>query len=834
MTLAPGGRLGPYEILGALGAGGMGEVYRARDSRLSREVAIKVLPEELSGDSSRLKRFAKEARAASALNHPNIVTIYDIGSEGPVSWIAMERIDGKTLRELLFGGALPVKKLLPIAAQIADGLARAHEAGVVHRDLKPENVMVTKDGLVKILDFGLAKQTGPGPGSAARSRSCRRRRARRPARCSARSATCRRSRRPGRPCDFRSDQFSFGSILYEMATGKRAFHGKTSVDTLAAILNREPDPVGQVNPQAPVPVRWIVDRCLAKDPDGRYGATRDLARDLATLRDHLGDSSAIFAVSDSARAPSRTRFGVGAAGLAAALLAAGLLAGRFLWKPAPVPRPRFQQLTFREEAIQTARFAPDGQTIVYGVVREGKPFELLATRAGSRESRPLGLNADILSISASGEMAILLGGPSILGTLAEMPLAGGAPREILENSRRADWTPDGKSLAVVHSVGGKERLEFPIGKVLVESAGFIGRPFFSRQGDRILFASGTALAMADLKAQRVRTLKEPGRLTGYGWSPPGDEVWMSVVSSATTELRAFRPGGPERILVSLPGEFLLQDISRDGRVLAERLAERAEMILVGAGQAGERNLSWLDGSIPADISPDGGTVLFTETGAGSGSVDFVYLRKTDASDAVRLGEGFALALSPDGKWALARRGDETILMPTGAGQPRPITAGGIAFHRGGTFSPDGRRLLLSGTSAGASRLYERDIEGGAVRAVTAAGVFLDEGIHTASRTASPSWRETRPTRGRSTSSAPARRPPRARSPDCGKGRSRSAGRRTAAVSSCSRRAGASLASTPRPGAGSSTRRSGPFRSCIRRPTARPASMATAATSRTCF
>src|SRR5262249_54482297 len=246
MTLSAGTSLGVYEIVAPLGAGGMGEVWRARDSRLGREVAIKILPADVASDPGRLKRFEKEARSASALNHPNIVTIYDIGATDSVSWIAMERVDGKTLRELLFGGALPIKKLLPIAAQIADGLAKAHEAGIVHRDLKPENVMVTKDGLVKILDFGLAKLSTPGSGSDEGSQ-----------------LPTETGTSPGvilgtvgymspeqagaQPVDFRSDQFSFGSILYELATGKRAFQKGTAVDTLSAILHEEPKSLAQAN-----------------------------------------------------------------------------------------------------------------------------------------------------------------------------------------------------------------------------------------------------------------------------------------------------------------------------------------------------------------------------------------------------------------------------------------------------------------------------------------------------------------------------------------------------------------------------------------------------------
>src|SRR5215471_12531913 len=220
MTLSAGARLGPYEVVSPLGAGGMGEVWRARDTRLAREAAIKVLPSEVAADAGRLKRFEKEARAASALNHPNIVTIYDIGSADSVSWIAMERVEGKTLRELLFAGALPVKRLLQIASQIADGLAKAHEAGIVHRDLKPENVMVTKDGLVKILDFGLAKQTGPvsgrGEGSHLPTGT-----GTSPGVVLGTVGYMSPEQAAGQLVGFRSDQFSFGSILYEMSTGRR-------------------------------------------------------------------------------------------------------------------------------------------------------------------------------------------------------------------------------------------------------------------------------------------------------------------------------------------------------------------------------------------------------------------------------------------------------------------------------------------------------------------------------------------------------------------------------------------------------------------------------------
>jgi serine/threonine protein kinase len=364
MALSAGSRLGPYEILSPLGAGGMGEVWRARDTRLSREVAIKVLPPEVSRDPSRLKRFEKEARSASALNHPNIVTIYDIGSEGPVSYIAIERVEGKTLREVLFAGPMPPRKLAQIGAQIAEGLAVAHETGIVHRDLKPENVMVTKDGLVKILDFGLAKLTSAT--SAGDDSSFPTETATSPGSLIGTVGYMSPEQAAGQAADFRSDLFSVGAILYEMSTGQRAFKGKTAVDTLAAILNSDPEPVVALSPSTPPPLRWIIDRCLAKEPGSRYSATRDLARDLGAIRDHI---------SEIGPAEKGSRRGAGWLRVAAALaavvaLGVGVFFGPSLWR-AQTSLPRFQQLSFGEEVIQSARFAPDGQRVIYGVVREG-------------------------------------------------------------------------------------------------------------------------------------------------------------------------------------------------------------------------------------------------------------------------------------------------------------------------------------------------------------------------------------------------------------------------------------------------------------------------------
>jgi eukaryotic-like serine/threonine-protein kinase len=301
MTISAGSRLGPYEILAPLGAGGMGEVYRARDTRLSREVAIKVLPSELAADQERLKRFEKEARSASSLNHPSIVTIYEIGQADSVSYIAMELVDGKTLREVLFAGALPVRRVLSIGAQVADGLAKAHACGIVHRDLKPENVMISADGFAKILDFGLAKLMQHEPESPAHTKAETVSVGTEPGVVMGTVGYMSPEQAVGQMLDFRSDQFSFGSVLYEMATGKRAFTGKTKPETLAAIIRGEPEPIGTLNPKVPPPLRWIIERCLAKEPKDRYTSTEDLARDLASVRDHLSEAAAQAALAPAGR-----------------------------------------------------------------------------------------------------------------------------------------------------------------------------------------------------------------------------------------------------------------------------------------------------------------------------------------------------------------------------------------------------------------------------------------------------------------------------------------------------------------------------------------------------
>ncbi len=736
MTLSAGTRLGPYEILAPIGAGGMGEVYRAKDPRLGREVAIKVLPASFSQDADRLHRFEQEARSASALNHPNIITIHEIGAADSTSYIAMEFVDGTSLRELLAAGALPGKRLLDVAVQIADGLAKAHGVGIVHRDLKPENVMVSKDGFVKLLDFGLAKLfTAPqeqvsGMPTVVQQET-------QPGTVMGTVGYMSPEQASGRPVDFRSDQFALGSILYEMATGKRAFQRGTAAQTLAAIIQDDPEPVVQVNPRAPAPFRWIVERCLAKDPDERYASTRDLARDLKSVREHISEASVSGQVA-AAAAPRRKSVVVWvvAAALAAGL-AGGVLLDRRLVKTAP---PSFKQLTFRRGDIKSARLAPDGQTILYTAAWEGKPLEIFTRRLESPESRSTGLaGAELLAVSASGEMAVSLERRPLssfhrTGRLATTSIAGGvAPREILEDVQSADYSPDGKEVAVIRDLGGRNRLEFPVGKPLYETAGWLSHPRVSPKGDSVAFChhptqgdDGGEIVVVDRAGKSRKVAGDYSTVQGLAWSPPGREIWFTAaVSGANRALYGVTPSGRVRLLARVTGSMTLHDVARDGKVLITHDTFRQGIMGVGPGEAKERALAWLDFSSPRDLSADGTTLLFDETGEGGGPGYSVYIRKTDGSPATRLGEGGATALSPDGKWALAAlntsAGPQLVVYPTGVGEPKRLPVDGLRVQMG-DWLPDGNAILLTASEPGrGTRLYVRDLKGGTPRAVSPEG-----------------------------------------------------------------------------------------------------------------
>jgi Tol biopolymer transport system component/predicted Ser/Thr protein kinase len=729
LTLSAGSRLGPYEIVAPIGAGGMGEVYRAKDAKLGREIAVKVLPSATASDPDRRQRFEQEARSASALNHPNILTIYDIGEANGTVYIAMELVEGKTLRELVASGEpVPTKKLLDVAVQTAEGLAKAHSAGIVHRDLKPENIMISRDGFAKILDFGLAKLTeAPAQGQSVAPTAIAA--PTQPGTVMGTAGYMSPEQAAGQPVDFHSDQFTLGAILYEMATGKRAFQRKTGAETLVAIIREEPEPLSQLAPKAPAPVRWIVERLLAKDPEERYASTKDLARDLKSVRDHLTETSFSggLEAAEPAKAPRR-------GWLAPALLA--LLLGGVLGfllranlKTAEPLRVRFQRLTFQRGRIQSARFAPDGQTIVYSAAWDGGPIELYSTRPDSAEFRSLGLpGAVVLSISSGGEIAVSLGyrfliGYEATGTLARVPLAGGAPREVLESVQDADWSPDGKTLAVCRTVGNRSRVEYPIGKVLYESAGWVGGVRVSPNGRFLTFVDHPQHGNNDGHLKIVEsngTMRAQGPFVrgsiGLAWSPASDEVWFGGIEALSIQ------GKVRQVWSSTSAA--IQDVARDGRVLLVEATGRREIVGFPGPGAAPRNLTALNWSFPTDITASGDTVLFYEQQIEPSAI---YTRKLDGSPAVRLGEGEGYGFSPDGRWALTVKLPDrrpVTLLPTGAGEAKTVDIGNLTCQWA-NWLPDGKGFVFSGNEPGhGARLFIQDLSGGKPRPISPEGVTI--------------------------------------------------------------------------------------------------------------
>ncbi|MEP6995789.1 MAG: protein kinase, partial [Acidobacteriota bacterium] len=597
MTLASGMKLGPYEILAPIGAGGMGEVYRARDPRLGRDVAIKVLPASFSQDADRLKRFEQEARAAGVLNHPGITAVYDIGTDSSngAPYIVTELLEGETLRNRLLTGALPVRKAIDYAVQIAKGLAAAHEKGIVHRDLKPENLFLTKDGRVKILDFGLAKLK-PEAGEDGKTDMRTVSGGTEPGVVLGTMGYMSPEQVRGKAADRRSDLFAFGTILYEMLSGQRAFRGDTAADTITAILTKEPPDLSQTNKEVHPGIDRIVRHCLEKNPEERFESARDVAFDLEALSSVSAPTGAV-----SAAAVERRPRWLAPAALAAALaLAAGLYTGYRLGKKAGyVPPPNYQQLTFRRGELYSARFAPDGQTVIYAAAWDGKRVEMFATRTDRPESRVFGLEgADLLSISRTGEMLVSLDRhveEAFIrsGTLAEVGVSGGvAPREVLKDVQWADWAPDGKEVAAVRDVHLRSQLEFPIGKILYQTAGWISHPRVSPDGRLVAFMEhaqrrddGGTVAVIDREGKR-RTLS--GTFSseyGLAWSPDGSEIWITGTKvGGNRALHAISLAGHERLLARVTQSLTLQDVSRDGRVLVAHDTIRIGILAGGAGQ----------------------------------------------------------------------------------------------------------------------------------------------------------------------------------------------------------------------------------------------------------
>jgi len=716
----------------------MGVVYKAVDSRLGRTAAIKILSTGAL-NAERERRFVQEAKAASSLNHPNIVTIYDIDTQEvdgkPVQYIAMEYVAGDTLDHLIGRKGLRIRDVLKYAVQIADALAAAHAVGIVHRDLKPSNVIVSPQGVVKILDFGLAKLSEPeqadayaetmhGQGSPLTEEGT----------ILGTVAYMSPEQADGKPVDARSDVFSFGSVLYEMATGQRAFTGGSKWSSLSAVLYKDPQPASQAGADVPPELDRIIARCLKKDPERRWQTMSDVKVALQELRDELDSSQvAVAKPATFPRTKARTKLWAGLGVLAGVLLG---LALRITYENQqkfmrPSEPPSFQRLTFRRGDVTSAKFAPGG-TVVYSAEWDGAPSTLFSAQPGNREARPLALpSARVLAVSQSGEMAILLGGEDV-GTLARVPFGGGAPRQVLEGVSGADWGPDGESLAVVRALGGKFRLEYPIGNVLYETEKRPAMmPRVSADGKLVAFFDFDVevgdYALCVIGANHPRQVLSRGwrAIGALNWSPDNREVWFSGGQpGADPALYAVTLSGSQRLVTQAGGMIVMQDVARDGRVLLSTVNSRLGILFTPPNGA-PRDLAWLDASLIYELSNDAQSLVFVELSNGQGRNSAIYLRKTDGSPAIQLGYGNRPSLSPDGKWVacIHHEGERSSLMllPTGPGESQFPKMEGMHFD-GVEWFPDGKRILFTGNETGhPTRTWMYDIAANKWTPLTAEG-----------------------------------------------------------------------------------------------------------------
>lgn len=732
MTLTAGTKLGPYEILSPLGAGGMGEVHRARDTRLAREVAIKVLPEAFARNADHLQRFEHEARLLSTVNHPNILAIHDVGCQGELHYLVSELLEGQTLREKMSDGPLSQRRVTEYAVEIARGLAAAHEKGVVHRDLKPDNIFITKDNRVKILDFGLAKQaTGEGglPGESATMTGPT---PTEPGTVMGTVGYMSPEQVRGQTVDHRSDVFSFGAILYEMLSGKRAFKGETSVETMNAILKEDPPELSESGLNVMPGLDRIVRHCLEKEPGLRFQSARDLTFDLESL-------SSLSSTTKAVVSPRFSRLRRNALLIAIPVL---LVAAASFWAGHATrtsSAPLFTRLTFRGGHVSSARFSPDGHTIIYSAAFGNEPLQIYTTRPDAPQSRDLGLkNSSILAVSKQDELAVTLNHVQLQanaggGTLARVPLTGGSPRELNEAVGSADWAPDGQSLALAALTYSSVNLEYPQGTRIYETQGWIGELRVSPDGNLVAFIDhpirwdSLGRVMVVDRSGKGRTLTGSfSDIRGLAWAPSGKEVWFTGSNvRLSSNLFAVDLQGHQRLVWASAGGVVLQDISADGRVLFIRENRRRGIAGLFPSHASETNISWQDWSLLTRISPDGKWIFFSEEGDGGGQKYSAYMRATDGSPAIRLGDGTPYGVSPDLKWVASivpGRPQQLWLLPTRAGEPKNLSQPGFDYDFA-VWLPDGKQLLVIGREPGKkTRSYLTTMDTGLLKVITPEGV----------------------------------------------------------------------------------------------------------------
>jgi serine/threonine protein kinase len=726
MTISPGATLGSYRIVGPLGAGGMGEVYRAQDTRLKREVAIKVLPDLFAHDEERMKRFEREAHVLASLNHPHIAAIYGLEQTEGAMALVLELVEGQTLADRIDAGAIPLEEALVIARQVAQALEAAHDKGIVHRDLKPANVKITVEGDVKVLDFGLAKEVQESAPESSVSHSPTMARPTAAGLILGTAGYMSPEQARGKSVDKRADIWALGVLLYEMLAGSRLFEGDTVSDTLAAVLTREPD-WSRLPIETPPSVRRLLKRLLERDPKRRL---RDIGDAVPDLEIGPRDETPVSV-------PSRTRPRWIAVSLIAAILSGvlGYEAGRLR---DDAPHLSFRRLSFRRGSVSAARFAVDGGTIFFSASWEGQPSQVFSSRLDVPESSAMDLPSAYLAGVAPGEVALLQGN----GALSRAPVGVGAPRDVLEGVDWADFSADGSNFAVVRRVGGRALLEFPPGTTLYETVGDIFFPRISPSQDRVAFVdrpqSGYTtgvVRVVDLAGKSIAASESYDALEGLAWRDE-EEVWFSGnADGEEAAIRALSLSGRSREVLRGAGSLVLHDVSKDGRVLVAQEKRKFETAGLASGEKKERDLSWLDRTYVEDLTPDGRTMVFHEAGMGGFLIakapeGVAFLRAMNGSAPVRLAMGQPLALSPDGKWAIVvtdRAQSKIELFPTGAGAPRPLPGGTVQQYFDAWWFPDGRRVLIAGNESGRPRrLFVQEIAAGDPRPLTPEGVWTAE------------------------------------------------------------------------------------------------------------
>jgi serine/threonine protein kinase len=664
MALPPGSFVGPFEVVGLLGAGGMGEVYRVKDRRLKRDVAVKILPAEVNKNPEWARRFESEARAASAINHPNILAVYDLGTHEGAPFVVCELLEGETLRAKLEQGPIPPRKAFEYARQIAEGLAAAHDKGIVHRDLKPENLFITADGRIKILDFGLAKLQADVPSERPEGQERTLLQHTQPGAVMGTPGYMSPEQVRGENVDHRSDIFSVGAILYEMFTGKRAFQGASSVETMSAVLQTEPPEPSSISPALVAGLDQVIAHCLEKSPTQRFQTARDMAFALHALT-MTGSAPALRVPRRPARQwPRVAVVGIVLAGAVGVGFVSGRNASNTTAETAPLcanisapvvsPPPSYRRLTYRHGNVANARFGSDGRSVYLDAVwgEDHTQWAVHMVTPDSPETRLLDLKSEarLLGISSKGEMAVLrhLQGVrlNIRGTLARLPIGSNAPRDVQENVYWADWLPGGDSLIVVREGEMKRRIELPGGRVIAETSGHYSHLRVSPAGNRISFIEHPAVSddrgqmvIVDMEGKQVLHSRMFGSAWGAAWAPSGELWFTASVANEGRSLRALSADGTDRVLATVPSFMTLEDIATDGRVLILKNDELWGAYAFSRSEKRERELSWFDRSLVNGISADGSTILMVEGAEAGGAAYRTYLRRTDGSDAVFLGSG---------------------------------------------------------------------------------------------------------------------------------------------------------------------------------------------------